>query len=121
MNIENRFSSAFLEKAYQSPLACQVIGALSHGASPYLIIEQLVQQNEDMQSKIRDLLTKGIPSIIIKNDWINVAKQRPKKGVKVNVMLKDGRYTDSWLMENDCWAYNVQPVCWKPIIITTSV
>lgn len=45
--------------------------------------------------------------------WIPVDEKLPEKHKSVNVMLKDGTYTHSFLLDDDFWAYNVEPTHWK--------
>lgn len=47
--------------------------------------------------------------------WESITGLLPPKGQRVNVMLEDGSYTNSFIMEDGTWAYNVRPVVWSEI------
>jgi hypothetical protein len=47
--------------------------------------------------------------------WKSVQASLPPKGQCVNVMLEDGRYTNSFIMSDGTWAYNVRPIAWSEI------
>lgn len=46
--------------------------------------------------------------------WCSV-EDKPEQGKVVNVKLEDGRYTNSWLLQDGTWAFNLEPTHWKPI------
>lgn len=47
-------------------------------------------------------------------EWHSV-EDKPEQGKVVNVKLEDGRYTNSWLLQDGTWAFNLEPTHWKPI------
>lgn len=47
--------------------------------------------------------------------WESVQASLPPKGQCVNVMLEDGRYTNSFIMSDGTWAYNISPIAWSEI------
>lgn len=47
--------------------------------------------------------------------WKSVQASLPPKEQCVNVMLEDGRYTNSFIMSDGTWAYNVRPIAWSEI------
>lgn len=47
--------------------------------------------------------------------WKSVQASLPSKGQRVNVMLEDGSYTNSFIMSDGTWAYNLRPVAWSEI------
>lgn len=47
--------------------------------------------------------------------WKSVQASLPPKGQCVNVMMEDGRYTNSFIMSDGTWAYNVRPIAWSEI------
>lgn len=47
--------------------------------------------------------------------WESITGLLPPKGQRVNVMLEDGSYTNSFIMQDGTWAYNVRPVVWSEI------
>lgn len=49
------------------------------------------------------------------SQWKSVQASLPPKGQCVNVMLEDGRYTNSFIMSDGTWAYNVRPIAWSEI------
>lgn len=49
------------------------------------------------------------------SQWKSVQASLPPKGQCVNVMLGDGRYTNSFIMSDGTWAYNVRPIAWSEI------
>ena len=49
------------------------------------------------------------------SQWKSIHVSLPPKGQRVNVMLEDGRYTNSFIMSDGTWAYNVRPVVWSEI------
>jgi hypothetical protein len=48
-------------------------------------------------------------------DWIKIEDgcEMPAKGEFVNVCLADGRYTNSFIMSDGTWAFNIKPTKWK--------
>lgn len=44
------------------------------------------------------------------SQWKSVQASLPPKGQCVNVMLEGGRYTNSFIMSDGTWAYNVRPI-----------
>lgn len=49
------------------------------------------------------------------SQWKSVQASLPPKGQCVNVMMEDGRYTNSFIMSDGTWAYNVRPIAWSEI------
>ena len=50
---------------------------------------------------------------ITKTDkWIPVCENLPDTHIVVNVRLEDGRYTNSFLLSDKTWAYNITPTHW---------
>lgn len=49
-------------------------------------------------------------------EWRSVEDELPEKNKRVNVMLKDGTYSNSFILADGFWAYNLEPTHWKPII-----
>lgn len=49
------------------------------------------------------------------SQWKSVQASLPPKRQCVNVMLEDGRYTNSFIMSDGTWAYNVRPIAWSEI------
>lgn len=49
------------------------------------------------------------------SQWKSVHVSLPPKGQRVNVMLEDGSYTNSFIMSDGTWAYNVRPIAWSEI------
>lgn len=47
--------------------------------------------------------------------WESITGLLPPKEQRVNVMLEDGSYTNSFIMQDRTWAYNVRPVVWSEI------
>ena len=59
------FSEDFANRGRRCPLENYVIRAISHGSSPYQIIEQLVEQLNNISSELKEIKTNGIPPILI--------------------------------------------------------
>jgi len=53
--------------------------------------------------------------------WIPIDQELPEKHKSVNVILKDGTYTHSFLLDDGFWAYNVEPTHWKHKITPESI
>lgn len=47
--------------------------------------------------------------------WKSVQASLPPKGQCVNVMMEDGGYTNSFIMSDGTWAYNVRTIAWSEI------
>lgn len=59
------FSESFIEASRQSPLKSAIYRSILNGYSPYLIIEQLVGDVENMQKELAEIKAYGIPPIVI--------------------------------------------------------
>lgn len=55
------------------------------------------------------------PEELQKMGWISVTEKLPWKCRLVNVMLPDGRYSNSFVDAVGNWAFNIHPLYWKPI------
>lgn len=64
--------------------------------------------------EMRESFLKGA-EWTLQDQWISVEDELPEKNKTVNVRLRDGRYTNSWVMFDGQWAYNVNPTHWMPI------
>lgn len=63
------FSEEFLSKYGREALETKIIDSLIHGASPYMLIEQLTKSLHEVNSELADIKIHGIPPIqlIFKN------------------------------------------------------
>lgn len=61
----NIFSESFIEASKRSPLKNTVYQSVLNGCSPYLIIEQLVENIENNQKELAEIKAHGLPPIII--------------------------------------------------------
>lgn len=59
------FSEEFLSKYGKEVLETKIIDCLAHGASPYMLIEQLTKILHDTQSELSDIKLKGLPPITL--------------------------------------------------------
>jgi hypothetical protein len=76
------------------------------------LIEQVRGPGESLLESRIEALQLAIESL--QGGWISVDTP-PKLHKNVNVKLKDGKYTHSWLHGNGYWAYNINPTHWQPI------
>lgn len=55
------------------------------------------------------------PKEKIITEWFDVNSRLPTLHTPVNVRLKDGRYSNSFIMSDKSWAYNIDPTHWSYI------
>ena len=67
----DKFSDGVINKINKSPLFNQIFNYLTQGASPYKIIENLVEQNEKLLSELIEFHKYSTKPIIIKKDEEN--------------------------------------------------
>ena len=67
--IRSMFSEEFLSKYGKESFETMIIDSLTHGVSPYMLIEQLTERLREVSSELVDIKANGIPPIqlIFKN------------------------------------------------------
>ena len=72
-------------------------------------IEKMI--NERAVSYVKDMAEREERA----RGWIKIEDgcEMPAKGEFVNVCLADGRYTNSFIMSDGTWAFNIKPTKWK--------
>lgn len=49
------------------------------------------------------------------DEWIDINERLPTCNVIVNVRLKDGRFTNSFILSTGGWAFNIAPTHWSVV------
>lgn len=82
------------------------------------IVSQLanrINQPHVIEVFLRQVYAKGFVDGTKQSQWISVKERLPQKGEVVNVKLKDGRFTHSWILGDGMWAFNLEPTHWVSI------